>query len=146
MPTLQEIIDFEPVGQGDGYDITDLMNNVARADAGDTTHEHYHEYKGTQITAGHVVDVSYDGRRGARTTVLRFNTVPFAIISAAGRELDDVVNIYIIDAEYAIKALNDWRVPPEFNDIYNREADIGLAFWEGTEVDLGDKGWKEPYP
>ena len=143
MPTLQEIIDFPSVGYGDGYDITEAMNDVSWEDSNHSAHERYDLYKGDKITMDHVVDVSYDSRRGARTSVLRFYTVPFAVLSCAGRELGDVRKVYIIDEEYAAKALAHIADPPEFPEIYNKEASIELAYWEGTPVELGDEGHVE---
>lgn len=143
MPTLQEIIDFKPVGKGDGWDVTNAMNIVACISSNRPFFESYYQYEGDQITMDHVVDVMYDSRRGAQTSVLRLNTVPFAVITRAGRELSDVENVYIIDAEYAAKALSHWGPRPEFDDVYNKEARISLAYWEGTEVELGDDGYME---
>ena len=145
MPTLQEIIDFKPVGKGDGYDITTAMNEDAEADENQTHYADYRLYEGDQITMDHVVDVMYDSRRGAQTSVLRFNTVPFAVITRAGRELGDTGSTFIIDAEYAAKALAHWAPQPEFKDVYNKEAHIALAYWEGTEVELGDEGHMEVF-
>ena len=144
MPTLQEIIAATPVSQGDGWAITKAMNVINGKDTHSVYSDNYNDYVGEQIVMDNVVDVMYDHRRGARTSVLRFNTVPFAIVSCAGRELDDVENVYILDREYAGKALRDWCINPEFDakDVYNPEAEIGLAYWEGTEVELGDTGMK----
>ncbi len=92
MPTLQEIIDFKPVGKGDGYDITVAMNVVANESGYETYFESYHLYEHDQITMDHVVDVMYDSRRGAQTSVLRFNGVPFAVLTRAGPGLSGVGN------------------------------------------------------
>lgn len=138
MPTLQEIIDFNPVGKGDADDIVIAMNEVSnKSHMGYAGH---YEYKGDRITMDHVVAVRYDSRRGAQTSVLRYNGTPFAVITCAGRELDDTRRTYIVDSEYAAKALAYWLPPPEFEEEHNTETCIGLAYWEGIKVKLGDEG------
>jgi len=141
MPTLQEIIDFPPIAKGCKYTIAEAMNSVARDSCNDNYY--YDEYKGTSITCDIVADIDYDQRRGAQTVVLRFNSVPFAVISRAGRELSDVTDVYVVDAEFAARAVLDAQPQPEF-DPFNKDHDITMAYWEGTPVELGESGFKEP--
>jgi len=141
MPTLHEILAFPPLGQADPYDTDTFMYYVSLMDENQIYGSSGGCYKGTQITADLVVGVAYDARREAKTAVLRFNGVPFAVVTAAGRELGDTHGTYIFDEEYAQKALFDWTQKPSFGDnLYNREVDIALRYWEGIEVSLGDSG------
>lgn len=128
MPTLQEIVDFKPVGKGDADDIAIAMNEVAGESY--TNDAGYYKYAGTRITMDHVVDV----RRGKQTSVLRYDNTPFAVITCAGQELGDTSRTYIIDAEYAAKAMAHWLPKPEFKDIHNKETRIKL----GDEGHMGD--------
>jgi hypothetical protein len=89
MPSLKEIIAFPTVTIGDKYDIDSAMAMIARADAEGHFSGGWGDYEGNSITYDIKVDVHYDHRRGAQAGVLRYNTVPFAVISRAGRELDD---------------------------------------------------------
>jgi hypothetical protein len=141
MPTLQEIIDFHPIGKGDGWDICSIMETICSCDI-NSHGGNYNEYKGDRITCDNVVDVVYDHRRGAMTSVMRIDGKAFAVVSRAGRELDDTVGVYIIDPELAASAVMEQQVRPEFEDVYNVTADISLKYWEGTQVELGDSGQK----
>lgn len=145
MPTLSEIIAFPPVDTGDGYDVSSAMNCVVDALKDMELYHQYDAYKGDKITVRHVVDVSYDGRRGAQTSVLRYNDVAFAVVSRAGRELGDTVAAYIVDAEYTNKALREWNSEKVTEDcVHYLDTNIGLEYWEGTPVSLGDSGWMDP--
>ena len=72
MPTLHEILVFPPLGQADPYDTDTFMYYVSLMDENQIYGSSGGCYKGTQITADLVVDVSYDARREAKTAVLRF--------------------------------------------------------------------------
>lgn len=145
MPTIQEVIETPAIRQADGYDIASLMVCVESEACTVTSLEWFDPYEGGRITADIVVDVTYDHRRGAQASVVRFDGKPFAVVTRAGRELDDIENTFVFDRELAAQALLEIQPPPEFETTHDLDEEIDLAFWEGTPVELGDQGRKEVY-
>lgn len=144
MPTLQEIVDAPKVAETDGYDVTEVMNRLIQSEGLDVMPQ-YSMYEEYRITLKQVVSVYYDHRRGAATYVLYYKDNPFAIVSCAGRELDDTVSSYLLDRNRTELAVAHFCTPKgitERSDIYNMDADISLEFWENTPVELGDVGRK----
>lgn len=137
MPTLKEIIYHPAVGTCDEGDVMRAMSAVMQHASAPNYVEFY---EGGMITGKNVVDVSYDHRRGARTTVLFYSEVPFAVVSMAGRELDDDQAVYIVDVErtfLAIAELLTWDSTVRLHDL---KTPVSLLYWEGTPVQLGDHG------
>jgi len=94
----------------------------------------------SSVKSNVMVDVNYDGRRGARTEVLLYENKVFAVTSRAGRELDDREDIYIIDKGLTMKALQEFFVPSiEDSEESPLDTEIELAYWEGCPVKLCDK-------
>lgn len=96
----------------------------------------------TNVTLHVKIDVQYDHRRGAETSVLKSDGVPFAVISRAGRELDDVHTVCVLDEGLALNAVRqfeDYECDPEA--IVAVDDEIDLLFWEGIPVNLGDQGY-----
>ena len=92
------------------------------------------------VTAHNVIDVSYDGERGARASVLFYCKLPFAIVMQSGRGLRDFEDFIILDPgmfDFAVEALKQKVVygAVGIDDL------IDLAYWEGIPVKLGDIGY-----
>ncbi len=138
MPTIQQVIDAPALSIGDKYDVMQAMNEVRKI-AGRL--DSYYPISPGILCVERKIDVSYDGERGAITEVILYNAVPFAVITRAGRGCEDWVNTYVVDSEYAAKAV-ELTEEPIILDSIEVGAEIELAYWEGTHVSLGDVGWK----
>ena len=89
-------------------------------------------------------DVHYDARRGAVCQVLLFKDEPVAVYMGAGRELADTEVCYVLNLQ-AAKTILDMVRTVDNKDCAESQLDleVPLLYWEGTPVDLGERGRKE---
>lgn len=90
-------------------------------------------------------DVNYDHRRGAQVSAWYYQNQPFMVTSTAGRELDDIQNIWVLDADITQKVADHLTPSPKVEEV-SRDQIVNLAYWENTPVKLGDRFWGTERP
>lgn len=83
------------------------------------------------------IDVNYDGRRGAQTSVFYYHDVPFLVTSCAGRELGDLVRSWVVDSDVAHKVVRALTSEQKIAETC-RGTVVNLAYCDNKPVQLGD--------
>lgn len=143
MPTLREIVDFPDIKDhsNDLIDKLDFIEQIYQIDRyffDEEEDEALVKYL-EDMTLHTKIDVMYDYRRGARLEVAKFKGVPFAVLSRAGRELDDRVSYYVLDGAI-LKDIIIQCTKISIDATNNMDDNIEPEYWEGFPVRLGDNG------
>lgn len=141
--TLREIIDYPWVSKSnETYMIADCISYLNEVIYGNYLEINYDTIL-EDFYIERKIDVMYDYRRGAICDVLLFKDEPIAIYMGAGRELEDTEACYILNLEACKNIINAVKFSyEEITHISELDDVVELLFWEGTPVDLGDKGTK----
>lgn len=141
--TLREIVEYPWISKSNEiYNYDDLLN-ILNYKINNNYFEINYDFHSNDIVVETKIDVQYDHRRGAICQVLKFKNEPIAIYMGAGRELEDTEACYILNLEACKNIINAVKFSyKEITHISELDDVVELLFWEGTPVDLGDKGIK----
>lgn len=142
--TLREIVEYPWISKSNEiYNYDDLLNTLNYKITNNNYFEINYDFHSNDIVVETKIDVQYDHRRGAICQVLKFKNEPIVIFMGAGRELEDNTECYVLNLEACVEVLNMVERQEELHfKISNLDEEVDLLYWEGTPVDLGDKGNK----